>query len=53
MEYSVDYPENSLPLTEPEYSFWDIIPFSPLKINRRFEGTYRLHSTGGRINRTR
>jgi hypothetical protein len=23
--------------------FWDIIPGSPLKVNRRFGGTYRLH----------
>jgi hypothetical protein len=23
--------------------FWDITPCSPLKVNRRFGGTYRLH----------
>jgi hypothetical protein len=23
--------------------FWDIAPFSPLKVNRRFRGTYRLN----------
>jgi hypothetical protein len=23
--------------------FWDIMPRSPLKVNRRFGGTYRLH----------
>jgi hypothetical protein len=26
--------------------FWDITPFSPLKVNRRFERTYRLHLQG-------
>jgi hypothetical protein len=26
--------------------FWDITPCSPLKVNRRFEGTYRLHLHG-------
>jgi hypothetical protein len=24
-------------------SFWDITPCSPLKVSRRFGGTYRLH----------
>jgi cellulose synthase/poly-beta-1,6-N-acetylglucosamine synthase-like glycosyltransferase len=24
-------------------NFWDITPCSPLKVNRRFGGTYRLH----------
>jgi hypothetical protein len=28
--------------------FWDITPCSPLKVNRRFEGTYRLHLHGWR-----
>jgi hypothetical protein len=23
--------------------FWDITPYNPLKVNGRFEGTYRLH----------
>jgi hypothetical protein len=31
------------------YSFWDIAPCSPLKVNRRLEGTYRLHLQGQRI----
>jgi hypothetical protein len=26
--------------------FWVITPCSPLKINRRFRGTYRLHLQG-------
>jgi hypothetical protein len=26
--------------------FWDIKPCSPLKVNRRFGGTYRLHLQG-------
>jgi hypothetical protein len=26
--------------------FWDITPCSPLKFNRRFGGTYRLHLQG-------
>jgi hypothetical protein len=29
--------------------FWDITPYSPLKVNRRFWGTYRLHLQGRRI----
>jgi hypothetical protein len=33
--------------------FWDITPFSPLKVNRRFGGTNRLHLQGRRINRAR
>jgi hypothetical protein len=32
--------------------FWDITPCSPLKVNRRFRGTYRLHIQG-RISRAR
>jgi hypothetical protein len=27
--------------------FWDITTCSPLKVNRRFGGTYRLHLQGG------
>jgi hypothetical protein len=34
-------------------SFWDITPGSPLKVNRRFGGTYRLHLQGRRISRSR
>jgi hypothetical protein len=26
--------------------FWDITPCSPLSVNRRFGGTYRLHLQG-------
>jgi hypothetical protein len=26
--------------------FWDIMPCSPLKVNRRFGGTYRVHLQG-------
>jgi hypothetical protein len=33
--------------------FWDMTPCSPLKVNRRFGGTYRLHFQGRRINQTR
>jgi hypothetical protein len=31
-------------------AFWDIMPSSPLKVKRRFGGTYRLHFQG-RISR--
>jgi hypothetical protein len=31
--------------------FWDITPCSPLSVNRRFGGTYRLHLQGRRISR--
>jgi hypothetical protein len=33
--------------------FWDINPSSPLKVNRRFGGTYDLHFQGRRVSRTR
>jgi hypothetical protein len=33
--------------------FWDITPCSPLKVNRRFGGTYHLHLQGRRISRAR
>jgi hypothetical protein len=33
--------------------FWDITPWSPLKFNRRFGRTYRLHLQGRRISRAR
>jgi hypothetical protein len=29
--------------------FWDITPFSPLKVNQGFGGTCRLHLLGQRI----
>jgi hypothetical protein len=29
--------------------FWDITPYSPLKVNRQFGRTYRLHLQGRRI----
>jgi hypothetical protein len=31
--------------------FWDITPCSPLNVNRRFGGTYRLHLQGRRISK--
>jgi hypothetical protein len=33
--------------------FWDITPCSPLKVNRPFEGTCRLHLQGRRISQAR
>jgi hypothetical protein len=33
--------------------FWDITPCSPLRFNRCFGGTYRLHLQGQRIRQTR
>jgi hypothetical protein len=33
--------------------FWDIMPCSPLKANRHFRRTYRLHFQGRSISRTR
>jgi hypothetical protein len=33
--------------------FWDITPCSPLSVNRRFVGTYRLHLQGRRICRAK
>jgi hypothetical protein len=35
------------------YLFWDITPCSPLKVNRRFGGTYRLHLQGRGMSRAR
>jgi hypothetical protein len=35
------------------YIFWDVTQFSPLKVNRRFGGTYRLHLQGQIINQVR
>jgi hypothetical protein len=32
---------------------WDVTPCSPLNVNRRFGGTYRLHLQGRRISRAR
>jgi hypothetical protein len=34
-------------------TFWDITPCSPLKANRRFGGTYRLHPQGRKVSRAR
>jgi hypothetical protein len=31
-------------------NFWDITPYNPLSVNRRFGGTYRLHRQGRRNN---
>jgi hypothetical protein len=33
--------------------FWDITPCSPLRVNRHFGGTYRLHLQGRKISRER
>jgi hypothetical protein len=33
--------------------FWDITPCSPLQLNRRFEGTCRLHLQGRKISQGR
>jgi hypothetical protein len=33
--------------------FWDITPCNPLKVNRRFGGTYCLHLQGRKISRAR
>jgi hypothetical protein len=33
--------------------FWDIMPYSPLRVNRSFGGTYRLHLQGGKISGAR
>jgi hypothetical protein len=33
--------------------FWDITPCSPLRVDRRFGGTYRLHVQGREISRAR
>jgi hypothetical protein len=33
--------------------FWDITPCSPLKVNRRFGETYRLHLQGRRVSQKR
>jgi hypothetical protein len=33
--------------------FWDIRPYSPLKVNRRFGGTCRLHFQGRKISQAR
>jgi hypothetical protein len=33
--------------------FWDITPCSPLKVNQRFGGTYRLYLQGRRISRAK
>jgi hypothetical protein len=35
------------------YVFWDVKPYSLLKVNRRFGGTFYLHLQGRRISRAR
>jgi hypothetical protein len=35
-----------IPVVMKSYPFWDITPCSPLKVNRRFGGIYRLHFQG-------
>jgi hypothetical protein len=34
-------------------TFWDITPFNPLKVNRRFGEKSRLHLEGRRISQAR
>jgi hypothetical protein len=36
-----------------EFIFWDITSCNPLKVNRRFGGTSRLHLRGRRISQAR
>jgi hypothetical protein len=33
--------------------FWDIMPHTPFKVNRRFRGTCRLHFQGRRISQAK
>jgi hypothetical protein len=33
--------------------FWDITSYDPVKVSRRFEGTYRLHLQGRRVSQAR
>jgi hypothetical protein len=33
--------------------FWNITPCSPLRVNRRFGGTHRLHLQGRKISQAR
>jgi hypothetical protein len=33
--------------------FWDVTPRSPLKVSRRFRGTYRLRLQGRRLSEAR
>jgi hypothetical protein len=35
------------------FVFWDIMPCSPVKVNRRFEHAYRLRLPGRRVSRAR
>jgi hypothetical protein len=48
-------PDYKLPISEISYlhDIWDITSCSPLKVNRRFGGTYRLHLQSRRISRAR
>jgi hypothetical protein len=39
--------------THKSYIFWDITPCSPLKVSRRFGGTYLIHHHGQRISQAR
>jgi hypothetical protein len=41
------------PMVVKSYFFWDITPCSPLKVNRRFGGIYRLYLQERRISRGR
>jgi hypothetical protein len=35
------------------YMFWNITPCSPVKVNRRFGGIYRLHPQGRGLSQAR
>jgi hypothetical protein len=37
-------------VTKRSTNFWAVVPCSPLKVNRRFGGTYRLHHQDRRAN---
>jgi hypothetical protein len=40
-------------LVKDSYIFWDITPCSPVKVDRRFGGTYRYHPQDRRVSQTR
>jgi hypothetical protein len=45
--------DDTTPRNFNSYIFWDITPRSPLKVKRRFRGTYGLHLQGRIISRER
>jgi hypothetical protein len=42
-----------VPVQNKSSVFWDITPCSPLSVNRRFGGSYRLHLQGRKISQAR